>query len=231
MVKRRKKRRVRGFRRYLIIAFGAVLFVSLLLTLPWRWIAPPTTSFMLQDRLQRETGIYQEWVSMQEISPAIPIAVVAAEDQKFPTHHGFDFQCLSRSLQVDRGRIRGASTITQQLTKNLYLWSGRSLFRKAIEAWLTVLIELTWPKRRILEVYLNVVEFGPRVYGVKAASLLYFGKSPAQVKPREAALLAAVLPAPKRMSVASPSDYVRKRTSEIEAAVSSLGGPGYLSGL
>ena len=134
-------------------------------------------------------------------------------------------------MQEDRGRIRGASTITQQLAKNLYLWSGRSLTRKALEAWLTVVIELTWPKRRILEVYLNVVEFGPKVYGVDAASRIYFGKSPGQLSSREAALLAAVLPAPKRMSAARPSGYVDKRASEIEAAVKTLGGPGYLAGL
>ena len=231
MVKRRRKKRGQWLRRYLLIALAGVLLISLVLTIPWRWIAPPTTAFMLRDRMQHSGQVHQQWVSMNDMSSAIPIAVVASEDQKFPDHFGFDFQSLSQALQEDRGRLRGASTISQQLAKNLYLWPGRSLSRKAIEAWLTVLIELTWPKRRILEVYLNVVEFGPKVYGVKAASRLYFDKSPGQVTPREAALLAAVLPAPKRMSAASPSSYVRKRAAEIEAAVTSLGGPGYLAGL
>ena len=168
---------------------------------------------------------------MSEISLAVPIAVVAAEDQKFPHHHGFDFQSLSDALREDRRHRRGASTISQQLAKNLYLWPGRSLLRKALEAYFTVLIELTWPKRRILEVYLNVVEFGPKVYGIDAASRLFFGKPPNGITSREAALLAAVLPSPKRMSALRPSKYVRKRAAEIEAAVRDLGGPGYLARL
>ena len=117
------------------------------------------------------------------------------------------------------------------LPKNLYLWPGRSLLRKALEAYFTVLIELTWPKSRILEVYLNVVEFGPKVYGVGAASRMFFGKSPDHITSREAAILAAVLPNPKRMSVTDPSEYVRMRASEIEAAVRALGGPAYLARL
>ncbi len=231
MVKRRSRRRVRRYRRYVAIVLAAALFASLALTLPWRWIAPPTTAFMLRDRMQQDGPIHQQWIAMGEMSPALPIAVVASEDQKFPHHHGFDFRSLSRALREERGRIRGASTITQQLAKNLYLWPGRSVSRKALEAWLTVVIELTWPKRRILEVYLNVVEFGPQVYGVDAASRVFFSKSPAQLTPREAALLAAVLPAPKRLSAARPSGYVQQRASGIQAAVKTLGGPAYLAGL
>jgi monofunctional biosynthetic peptidoglycan transglycosylase len=135
------------------------------------------------------------------------------------------------ALQEDRRHRRGASTISQQLAKNLYLWPGRSVLRKALEAYFTVLIEFTWPKRRILEVYLNVVEFGPKVYGVDAASRLFFDKPPSRITSQEAALLAAVLPSPKRMSVLGPSEYVRKRASEIEAAVGALGGPEYLARL
>jgi monofunctional biosynthetic peptidoglycan transglycosylase len=231
MAKRRSRKQGRRYWRYLATALGIVLLASLVVTLPWRWIAPPTTAFILQDQIQSSGRIHRQWVPMAGMSSAIPIAVVAAEDQKFPNHHGFDYRSLWLALQEDRGRIRGASTITQQLAKNLYLWSGRSLTRKVLEAWLTVVIELTWPKRRILEVYLNVVEFGPKVYGVDAASRIYFGKSPGQLSSREAALLAAVLPAPKRMSAARPSGYVDKRASEIEAAVKTLGGPGYLAGL
>ncbi|MGB5259925.1 MAG: monofunctional biosynthetic peptidoglycan transglycosylase [Gammaproteobacteria bacterium] len=231
MVKHRNKVGRRRFRRHVTTALVIVMLVSIALTLPWRWLAPPTTAFILQDRFHHKGSIDRRWVSMGEISPALPIAVVASEDQKFPHHHGFDFQSISGALQEDRRRRRGASTISQQLAKNLYLWPGRSLFRKALEAYFTVLIEFTWPKRRILEVYLNVVEFGPEVYGVDAASRLFFGKPPSQITSREAAILAAVLPSPKRMSALRPSEYVRKRASEIEAAVRALGGPGYLARL
>ena len=221
----------RRFRRYVTTALGIVMFVSITLTLPWRWLTPPTTAFILQDRFYHKSRIHQRWVPFGEISPALPIAVVAAEDQKFPHHHGFDFQSLSEALQEDRRHRRGASTISQQLAKNLYLWPGRSVFRKALEAYCTVLIEFTWPKLRILEVYLDVVEFGPKVYGVDAASRLFFGKPPSRITSQEAALLAAVLPSPKRMSALRPSEYVRKRASEIEATVRALGGPGYLARL
>jgi monofunctional biosynthetic peptidoglycan transglycosylase len=231
MGKRRQKRRVRRFRRYLVIAFVSVLLVSLALVLPWRWIPPPTTAFILQEQVQEAGRIHRQWVPMRAISPELAIAVVAAEDQKFPTHQGFDFDSLWRALSEERGRIRGASTITQQLAKNLYLWPGRSVVRKGLEAWLTVLIELSWPKRRILEVYLNVVEFGPKVYGAGAASRLYFGKSAGKLTAREAALLAAVLPNPKQFSARRPSDYVRSRAARIETAVDALGGHGYIAGL
>ena len=227
------RNRVSGwrFRRHLTTAFVIVILVSIVLVLPWRWFAPPTTSFILQEQLHQKGIIHQQWIPLDGISPALAIAVVAAEDQKFPYHHGFDFKSISEALQEDRQRRRGASTITQQLAKNLYLWPSRSLFRKAIEAYFTVLIEFMWPKRRILEVYLNVVEFGPRVYGVDAASRLFFGKSPSQITSREAAILAAVLPNPKRMSALNPSEYVRMRASEIEAAVEALGGPAYVDRL
>ena len=218
-------------RRYVTAVLVIVMLASIALTLPWRWLDPPTTAFILQDRLQNKVTIHQRWIPLSETSPALPIAIVAAEDQKFPHHHGFDFQSISKALKEDRGRLRGASTISQQLAKNLYLWPGRSLFRKALEAYFTVLIEFTWPKRRILEVYLNVVEFGPGIYGVAAASRSFFGKPPIQITSREAALLAAVLPNPKRMSVPRPSEYVQERATEIEAAVRSLGGPGYLAQL
>ena len=218
-------------RRYVTIAFAIVILISIALVLPWRWLAPPTTSFILQEQFHHKGDIHRQWVPLSEISPALAIAIVASEDQKFPSHHGFDFASISEALQEDRQRRRGASTITQQLAKNLYLWPGRSLFRKAVEAYFTVLIEFTWPKRRILEVYLNVVEFGPKVYGVGAASRMFFAKPPKQITSQEAAVLAAVLPNPKRMSVRQPSEYVRTRASEIEAAVRALGGPVYLADL
>lgn len=225
---RRKKARLRRFRRYVTTALVTIMLASIALTLPMRWFAPPTTAFILQDRFHNKGNIHQQWVPLDAMSPALPIAVVASEDQKFPYHHGFDLQSLYDALLEDRRRMRGASTISQQLAKNLYLWSGRSLFRKAVEAWFTVLIEISLPKRRILEVYLNVVEFGPKVYGVDAASRKYFGKPPSRITSRDAAILAAVLPAPKRMSARHPSEYVLERASEIEAAANALGGPDYL---
>jgi monofunctional biosynthetic peptidoglycan transglycosylase len=208
-----------------------VLLASIALVLPWRWIPPPTTAFILQEQVREAGRIHRQWLPLEAISSELAIAVVAAEDQKFPRHHGFDFDSLWRALSEERSRIRGASTITQQLAKNLYLWPGRSVVRKGLEAWLTVLIELTWPKRRILEVYLNVVEFGPKVYGAGAASRIFFGKPAGQLTAREAALLAAVLPNPKQLSATQPSDYVRSRAARIETAVAALGGPGYLSRL
>lgn len=216
------------FWRRFALAFAVAILVSLALTLPWRWLPPPTTAFMLQHRLVAEGPVRHQWVPWRELSSALPISVVAAEDQKFPLHCGFDFNSISQAIQENRRICRGASTISQQVAKNLYLWPGRSLVRKALEAYFTVLIELTWPKRRILEVYLNVAEFGPGIYGVGAASRAFFGKPPAKITSREAALLAAVLPGPKSMSAARPSNYVRKRGADIQAAVKSLGGPGYL---
>jgi len=211
-----------------------VLVVGLL-----RWVPPPTSSFMLHCRgkalLGRDDAIrlrYQ-WVAWERISPNAAIALVAAEDQKFPRHSGFDFESITDAVKRDRGRgrPRGASTITQQVAKNLFLWPGRSLARKGIEAYFSVLLEAMWPKRRILEVYLNIAEFGPGIYGVKAASERFFGKPPSRLSIEEASLLAAVLPNPKRYRVDRPSDYVTRRAAKIREQVRLLGGEGYLSGL
>ena len=227
----RRRRKWQRFGWWAAVAAAVVGCISIVLTLPWRWLAPPTTMFVLQDRLHPQHLIQEPWVALEQMSVRLPIAVVAAEDQKFPHHFGFDFQSLSKALKEDRRHRRGASTITQQLAKNLFLWPGRSIVRKALEAYFTVLIELTWPKRRILEVYLNVVEYGPGIYGVNAASRSFFSISPRRLSSRQAALLAAVLPNPKRMSAKWPSPYVRQRAAEIEAAVRALGGPRYLAQL
>jgi monofunctional biosynthetic peptidoglycan transglycosylase len=204
-------------------------------TLPWRWIAPPTTAFIARERMDRagagDSKVYYRWRSWEEISPHLAIAVVAAEDQKFPSHHGFDFESISKAIRDRFSRPRGASTISQQVAKNLFLWRERSLLRKGLEAYLTVLIESLWPKRRVLEVYLNVAEFGPGIFGAGAASELLLGKPATQLTLDDAALLAAVLPSPRRMSPRHPSQYVRKRAVEIEEAVRSLGGARYLAGL
>ncbi len=219
--------------RLVLAAILAWIAVTVLLVLPWRWIPPPTTAFMLRERLAGEGTIHYQWVRWDDISPHLPIAAVAAEDQKFPEHFGFDFDSIADAMEEKRrgGRLRGASTISQQVAKNLYLWPGQNLVRKGLEAYLTVAIELMWPKRRILEVYLNVAEFGPGVFGALAASRHAFLREPGDLTPRQAATLIAVLPSPKSMSAASPSEYVRRRTREIQEAVAQLGGAGYLRGL
>ena len=186
------------------------------MVLPFRWIDPPTTAFMLQDDSARKPVLH-EWVSWIDIGVASPIAVVASEDQKFASHFGFDVKSIRESVEdfSDGASLRGASTITQQVAKNLYLWPGKSFLRKGIEAYFTVWIEATWSKKRILEIYLNIAEFGPGIYGVGAASENYFHKAPTELRDAEAALLAAVLPNPKRLQVDSPSPYVRERQSWI----------------
>jgi monofunctional biosynthetic peptidoglycan transglycosylase len=214
-----------------LLLSAVVLLISLALVLPWRWLSPPTTAFMLRDRWQHGRDVHHHWVAWEDLSPYLPIAVVAAEDQKFPQHGGFDFDAIAKATRERRGRMRGASTITQQVAKNLFLWPGRSLVRKGLEAWFTVLIETLWPKQRILEVYLNVAEFGPGVYGAGAASERYFHRPAVRLGLHEAALLAAVLPSPRRMSAARPSAYVNRRAREIAGWVRKLGGPRYLSDL
>jgi monofunctional biosynthetic peptidoglycan transglycosylase len=161
------------------------------------------------------------------------VAVVAAEDQNFPHHWGFDLESILDALQKKgkRRRLRGASTITQQVARNLFLWPGRSYIRKGLEAYFAVCVELLWPKRRILEVYLNVVELGDGTYGVPAASRDFFGKRPAELTRQEAALLASALPNPMRYDVRRPSPRMQERARWIEEQVAHLGGPAYLQGL
>jgi monofunctional biosynthetic peptidoglycan transglycosylase len=156
--------------------------------------------------------------------------VVASEDQRFPVHHGFDFKQIQAALEKagDGGRMRGASTISQQVAKNLFLWNGRSSIRKGAEVWFTLLIEILWPKQRILEVYLNLAEFGPGIYGAQAAAQQIFGKSAARLTREEGARLAAVLPNPKQLRAALPSAYVLRRQGEIERQMAALGGTAWL---
>ena len=211
-----------------IIGTG-LLLATFLVPLVLRWAPPPTSAFMLRAYIADKTYRYR-WVSFQRISANLPIAVVAAEDQKFPTHWGFDFDAIGKALEENkrRTRARGASTITQQVAKNLFLWSGRSYVRKGLEAYITALLELLWPKRRIMEVYLNIAEFGPGVFGAEAASRIYFSKPASQLSTSEAALLAAVLPNPRKLKVANPSNYVQERAWQIQKQMEQLGGPGYL---
>jgi monofunctional biosynthetic peptidoglycan transglycosylase len=173
----------------------------------------------------REHGRYDyRWTPLERISPCLAAAVIAAEDQKFPRHFGFDLDSIRDAVAERERRVRGASTISQQTVKNLYLWPGRSFVRKGIEAWFTVYLELLWPKARILEVYLNIAEFGPGIYGARAASLHFFGKEPAALTEEEAARLAAVLPSPKRLSPVPSSPRVLDRARWIRGQMRNAAG-------
>ncbi|QNQ22068.1 monofunctional biosynthetic peptidoglycan transglycosylase [Kosakonia sp. SMBL-WEM22] len=174
---------------------------------------------------------HSDWVSMDEISPWIALAVVAAEDQRFPDHWGLDVEAIEKALshnEKHENRIRGASTLSQQTVKNLFLWDGKSWLRKGLEAGLTVATEAVWTKRRILTVYLNIAEFGDGIFGVEEASQRYFHKPASRLTMSEAALLAAVLPNPIRYKAAAPSGYVRNRQAWIMRQMQQLGGEGFL---
>lgn len=237
--RRRRRRRRRGrlarIARGVLVALLVAVVVTAGTVLGLRWLDPPTTSFIAQRRVAAHMAgddpgrVAHEWVPWSRISPHVGIAVVAAEDQRFPEHWGFDLASIKDALaERERGRIRGASTISQQVAKNLFLWPGRSWLRKGLEAYFTMLIELFWSKRRILEVYVNVAQFGDRTFGVGAASRRFFGKTPAELGPREAALLAAVLPNPRRLRAYRPSPYVRERAHWIARQARALGGAAYL---
>jgi len=198
-----------------------------------RWINPPYSAFMAAAQISawidRDSSYVfrHTWVDLARISPNLPLAVVASEDQKFPDHWGFDVEAIEKAYALNRHshRVHGASTISQQVAKNLFLWSGRSYFRKGLEAYFTVLIEAFWPKRRIIEIYLNIAEFGNGLYGAEAAAQRCFHKSAARLSRGDAAVLAAVLPNPERYSAAAPSRYVEQRRDWILGQMQALGGP------
>jgi len=194
-----------------MLVFVAVLFYSV--------VNPPTTPYIVSES-RRLDGVDRAWVSIEEVSPYMPRSVVAAEDANFCNHWGFDMKAIRAALTEGRGR--GASTISQQVVKNVYLWQGRSWTRKALEAILTPLVEAIWSKRRILEVYLNVAEFDEGVFGVEAAARHYFGVGPEDLTATQAARLAAILPDPKRRSASRPSTLVRKRTKAIISGAATI---------
>lgn len=219
-----------------ILKFAIFFFVStVLLVFAMRWINPVTSSIMVQRQI---SGLFDgefelvkyHWVDYDDISKFMPIAIVAAEDQNFPKHFGFDFKQIEKALKENKKgrRIRGASTITQQVAKNLFLWEGKSFVRKGIEAYFTLLIELLWDKQRILEVHMNIAEMGDKIFGVGTASLAYFKKPAVKLTISQAALLAAILPNPKKYSAVKPSGYVRGRQNWIVRQINSLGGANYL---
>lgn len=204
------------------ILFKIILWFFILsigFTVLYRFVPVPITSLMvirLYEQAKDEKKalrLYKDWVSMQKISKHVPQAVVAAEDQKFLTHKGFDWEAMEKAWEQNKKgkRIKGASTISQQTAKNVFLWPGRTLVRKGLEAYFTFLIELIWPKARIMEVYLNVIETGEGIYGIEAASQHYFKKPAEKLTRNEAALIAAVLPNPRRWNPARPTPYIQGR--------------------
>ncbi|MGO8857273.1 MAG: monofunctional biosynthetic peptidoglycan transglycosylase [Steroidobacteraceae bacterium] len=211
----------------------ACVMLSGLAVVMLRWVNPPYSAFMAETQIAAWTNhdssyVFQHsWVDLNRISPNLPLAVVASEDQKFPDHWGFDVESIEKAYALNQHshRVHGASTISQQVAKNLFLWSGRSYFRKGLEAYFTVLIEGFWPKRRILEIYLNIAEFGNGIYGAEAAAQRFFHTSAARLSRSDAAVLAAVLPSPERYSAAAPSRYVQQRRDWILRQMQALGGP------
>ncbi len=204
--------------RVVVLLCLQLFLLTAIVVLVFRWVEPPITAFMLQT--QPRPGVVAleyQWVDRDDIAFDAFAAVLAAEDQRFFLHNGLDFEEIQDAVgDRMRGRkLRGASTISQQVAKNLFLWPGRSFLRKGLEAYFTMLIEWLWPKQRILEVYLNIAEFGAGIYGVQAASVHFFGKPASRLRLDEAALLVAVLPNPKTLRVDAPTDYVRERQAWI----------------
>ena len=212
------------------IAALLVVAVPIVVLAVYRFVPPPVTPLMLM-RSAAGAPIRQHWVPLSRISPWLLRAVVASEDARFCSHHGFDFEEIGAALERFRagGRLRGASTISQQTAKNILLWPGGGFLRKGIEAYITGLLELGWPKSRIAEVYLNVIEWGEGIYGAEPAAEAHFGKPAAALTRRDAALLAAILPNPRRFSVERPTAYVLERAATIEARMMQVEIPGTAS--
>jgi monofunctional glycosyltransferase len=221
--KRGKARRVL---RLIMRAIGFFLLISVFWTALYAWMPVPITPLMVI-RLIQGQGFAKDWVSYDEISPNLPRAAIAAEDSGYCAHYGFEWEAIQKAWNrnAKSKRIRGGSTISNQTAKNAFLWPDRTYIRKGLEYYFTGLIELMWGKKRILEVYLNVVEFGPGIYGAEAAAQTYFKKPASALTRREAALLVAVLPSPLKWSVAKPGPYVQSRTSTIMARMMDIPDP------
>lgn len=242
--KKQKKQKKRGIVSRVFKLFAQLTLLSILLLfavlLVFRWVPLPTSSFIYkQNSLAAkspkiyEKAVYQ-WVDWESIPPHLALAVVAAEDQRFPTHWGIDTIELKKALAQNRerkSRPRGASTITQQTAKNLFLWNQRSYVRKLIEAGLSISLEIAWPKKRILEVYLNIAQFGDAIFGVKEASRLLFDKEVQDLTVKESAMLAAVLPKPAISNVNDPNPALVKRQKWILKQMKQLGGNNYIRNL
>ncbi|MGM0833361.1 monofunctional biosynthetic peptidoglycan transglycosylase [Halomonas qinghailakensis] len=219
---------------------GALVFIvlSIALVMLFRFVPPPGSMVMVERKVQswinsEPIDIQRQWRSWDSLSSNAKLAVIAAEDQRFPEHRGFDLVEMRRAWEASRdgARLRGASTLSQQTAKNVFLWSGRSWARKGLEAWFTLLIEVLWDKQRILEVYLNVAEWDTGVFGLEAAADHYFGASGSALTERQASLLAAILPSPRTRSASRPDAQVERRSQWIRQQMRNLGGVRYLERL
>ena len=232
MIAKRRPSLPKRVARWVAAVALALVAASVAAVAALRFVPPPITAMMLWQGGPLADLDYR-WVDAPAISPAVARAVIAAEDQKFLEHHGFDLQSIEGAIDDYRSgdALRGASTITQQVAKNLFLWPGRSFVRKGLEAYFALLLEALWSKQRILETYLNTAELGPGVFGVEAAARRYFGVSARSLSPPQAALLVAVLPNPHRLHAQRPSVYVRSRQAWILAQMALLETRGYYRGL
>ncbi|MFN0187579.1 MAG: monofunctional biosynthetic peptidoglycan transglycosylase [Bacteroidia bacterium] len=209
----------KGFKILLRVLLGFVI-ISLVSTLIFRFVPIPFTPLMIIRYFEIEDGkIDKDWKSLDEIGKNMPLAVVTAEDQKFAEHFGFDMEAIEKAMKYNEKhkgkKVKGASTISQQTAKNVFLWPGRSWIRKGLEVYFTFVIEICWSKERIIEVYLNVIEMGPGVYGSEAAAQYYFNKSASNLTKKEAATIAAILPNPIRWSASRPTPYIIKKRNWI----------------
>lgn len=224
--------------KYMAVAFAGWIVLTCTVTLFYRFLPVPYSALMVEREIRswfsdQSHEIRHTWVPLESIHPNMGLAVIAAEDQNFAEHFGFDWKAIEKAMAHNERskRKRGASTLSQQTAKNIFLWESRSWVRKGFEVYFTVVIEALWSKKRILEVYLNSVEFGDGIYGVEAASQHFFHKPAKALRPGEAALLAAVLPSPRRYKVNAPSGYVRMRQAWILNQMGQLGGAGYIKEL
>lgn len=220
-----------NFIKFILYGIGVSIVTVILLKFVPVWITPTMIDRKFTAIFNgKNSEIHSDWESYSNISREAALAVVASEDQLFPHHNGFDFKAMYGAFRHNlKGKhIKGASTISQQVAKNVFLWQGRSYLRKVLEVYFTFLIELIWGKERILEVYLNVAETGKMTFGVEAASLLFYGHGAKSLSRTEAARIAAVLPSPNRFSIANPSNYVKRRTNFIVRQMRGLGGKTYI---
>jgi monofunctional glycosyltransferase len=203
------------------------MFILHLLYIVYCWVLPPPITLTQLGSVLQGNGMHRQWVAYESISPQVPLAIIAGEDQLFPDHNGFDWKSIEKAMAYNErkpGRVRGASTISQQVAKNVFLWQGRSWFRKGLEVYFTFVIETLYSKKRILELYLNEAEMGKGIFGIQAASTKYFAKPAANLSAAEAAQIAASLPNPKKYTVKPLSSYVGRRSGWILRQMSHLRG-------
>lgn len=224
--------------KYILFTLVGLLLLSVLLVLSMRWVNPITTALIVERKIDgwragQSLTIQREWRGWYQISDDLKLAVISSEDQNFPFHHGFDMEAIEKALKhnAESNNIRGASTISQQVAKNIFLWSDRSWVRKGLEVWFTAWIEVLWSKDRILEVYLNSAEWGNGIFGAEAAAQYYFHISARQLNKKQASLMAAVLPNPRMWNPAQPTDYIISRSAWIQKQMGNLGGNAYLKKL